>query len=53
MKDCCSPLCDHWDECNDLGYTDYMKIVIQDPRKEVKNWCPSLSLQNPLNIEDE
>ena len=52
-QDCCSPLCDNWDECDALGYLEFMKIVIQDPRKELKDWCPSLSPQNPLNIEDE
>ena len=52
-QNCCSPLCDNWDECEAVGFIDYMKIVIQDPRKEVKDWCPSLSLQNLPSIEGE
>jgi len=53
QQDCCSPMCVFWDECDDLGYSDFMKIVIQDPRKEVKDWCPSLKLPNHQNIKGE
>lgn len=43
--DCCSPKCDNWDECFDLGYLDFVKIVLQEPGDETKSWCPELSVK--------
>ena len=54
-QDCCSPYCRFWDECNALGIVDYMKIIPNDPRKAIKDWCPSVLViyPSPPDTEDE
>jgi len=48
----CRPDCIYWTQCNALGVLEYMYIVI-DKNEEVEEWCQSLCLQNPQNIEEE
>ena len=50
---CCSPYCEHWDECVALGIIKFKKIILERPWEVTKSWCPSLKYQVPQNIREE
>jgi len=53
MNHYCSPWCDDWDECNELGLLKVMTIVTEHPDRVTKDWCRNLKYQSLQNIGEE
>ena len=41
MADFCSAYCSKFDHCNELGITDFMKVLPKHPNELNKKWCES------------